>query len=118
MKIDKLKLGDTIHIGCGGQIKVKTLSWGADYVYVNGIYYEKWTGVCALGYLKNGELDIVSVTPAPERVQGWLNFYPKSTYPRQVSDTLYESRAMADANAHKSRMACLEVDIWEGYGLV
>lgn len=115
-KVDltNLKIGDTVHLRCGGSIVVRSYEEECNMgsCYVNGI-----------GYLPNGEhdtahmeLDIISITPKPEpkRIKGWLNIYPSNT---KIGDRLYNNRDEANINAHSSRFACIQIDVAEGEGL-
>jgi hypothetical protein len=113
--LTNLKVGDTVHLRCGGSIVVK------DYVeecrmgscYVNGI-----------GYLPNGEhdtahseFDIISITPKPEpkRIKGWVNLWRDGHNIR--IGYLWDTKEQALGAGVEASIACIYIDVAEGEGI-
>lgn len=111
--LTNLKVGDAVNIDCGGSIVVP------DNFYHDGVQTHIG-GLC--WYTKTGRFfdwdktpfDIISITPKPEpkRITGWANFYkrPAGTY-----DIMFQEFAN---RGHENCMACIEIDVAEGEGLL
>lgn len=66
-------------------------------------------------YCNDNPLDLIEVKPRIQR-EVWVNVYPNKT---GMDDQAHGSKASADVNAGKSRIACvrLTIDVEEGHGL-
>jgi hypothetical protein len=74
---------------------------------------ESWTLV---GEFYSGDTDEADLVNVPEKIVGYLNVYGTRSQYGQTSYRLYDSRAIADAEADdmRGRIACIRVEFEEG----
>ena len=74
---------------------------------------ESWTLV---GEFYSGDTDEADLVNVPEKIVGYLNVYGTRSQYGQTSYRLYDSRAIADAEADdmRGRIACIRVECEEG----
>ena len=74
---------------------------------------ESWT---LAGEFYSGDTDEADLVNVPEKIVGYLNVYGTRSQYGQTSYRLYDSRAIADAEADdmRGRIACIRVECEEG----
>ena len=116
VNLTNLKVGDTVHLRCGGNI-VAPVDFRIDdsQLRIGGLYYDIPTGR-PTGFQFNSPFDIISITPKPEpkRIKGFINVYDNQKV------TFSATRDSADIDVVSSRyarIACIEIDVEKGEGL-
>lgn len=115
--LTNLKVGDMVHLRCGGSIVVgDDMYRHTEWTFISGVFYLTDTGQVKNAGNKS-PFDIISITPKPEpkRIKGWLNIFDKGT-----TGSLRPTREEAeDAIVGKviPRIACVYIDVAEGEGI-
>lgn len=118
--LSNLKVGDTVHLRCGGSFVIEELHKAFSSVTINGWLCYKNTGnLDSLFIIEKGNpFDIISITPKPEprRIKGWVNVYDFNNI---NFGNIHASKAEADKHVNRiaERIACIEIDVAEGEGL-
>ena len=118
----KLDLTKPVQTRDGRKVRVlATDRKGAAYYPVLGLLtqadgeetVESWTLV---GEFYSGDTDEADLVNVPEKIVGYLNVYGTRSQYGQTSYRLYDSRAIADAEADdmRGRIACIRVEFEEG----